>query len=116
MDQTLEEIEKELKNIREFPKESYKDKGKQKISKFEMGTCSKPSNVEELEEKDSPPHQAVMETLSEIEVLKKSLQYFKYQNGYLNNSKDKLTMENMRVREDLEKINARYQYLITTSK
>ena len=48
MDQTLEEIEKELKNAPELPEESYKDKGKQKIYELEMGTCSKPSNVEEL--------------------------------------------------------------------
>ena len=64
MDQTLEEIEKELKNIRELPTESYKDKGKQNNSKFEMSTCSKPSNVEELKEHEDHAHQQVMETLS----------------------------------------------------
>ena len=57
-----------------------------------------------------------METLSKVEVLKKSLQYFKYQNGYLNDSNDKLMMENRRLREDLEEINASFQELITASK
>ena len=57
-----------------------------------------------------------METLSKIEVLKKYLQYFKDQNRYLNNLNDKLMMENRRLREDLEEINANYLELITTSK
>ena len=33
-----------------------------------------------------PAHQAPMETLSEVEVLKKSLQHYKAHNGYLNDS------------------------------
>ena len=70
IDQTLEEIEKELKHALEFPEEAYKDKGKHKIYEFEMGTYSKPSNVEELQELEDLVHQEVMETLSEIEVLK----------------------------------------------
>ena len=97
-------------------KEAYKDRGKQIISDFEIGTCSKPSVIEELNEQEDPAHQKVMESLSEVEVLKKSLQYFKDQNGYLNDSNEKLMITNMRLREDLEEINPSYQELITTSK
>ena len=42
-----------------------------------------------------------MESLSEFQVLKKSLQYFKDQNGYLNDSNEKLMIENNRLREDI---------------
>ena len=57
-----------------------------------------------------------MEELSEIEVLKKYLQYLKYQNGYMTDSNDKIIIENRRLRNDLEEINASYQELITYSK
>ena len=73
IDQTLEEIEKELEHISESPEEGHKDKGKYKISEFEMGMCSKSPNVEELEEQEGPPHQTIMGTLLEVEVQKKSL-------------------------------------------
>ena len=53
-----------------------------------MGMCLKSPNVEELEEQESLAHQTAMETLSEVGVLKKSLQYYKAQNGYLNDSND----------------------------
>ena len=51
MDQTLEDIEKELEHISKLPEECHKDKGEQKIYEFEMDMCSKSLNVEELEEK-----------------------------------------------------------------
>ena len=57
-----------------------------------------------------------MESMSEIEFLKKSLTYFKYQNHYLNDSNENLTIENRRMRDDLEQSNARYQELIIDSK
>ena len=44
-------------------------KGRHKIGEFEIGMPSKPSDVEE-----DPAHQEVMKWLSEVEVLKKSLQ------------------------------------------
>ena len=100
----------------DLPKEACKDKGKHKVFKFEIGTCSKPSVIEELNEREDLAHQKVMESLSKVEVLKKSLQYFKDQNWYLNDSNEKLMIENKRRREDLEDIYASYQELITTSK
>ena len=45
-------------------------------------------NVEELGEQEIHAHQTPMEILSEVEDLKKSLQYYKSQNGYLNDSND----------------------------
>ena len=105
-----------MRHAPELPEEAYKDKGKQKISEFEIGTCSKPSDFEELKEYEDPAHQKGMESLLEVEVLKKSLQYFKDQNGYLNDSNEKLMIEKKRLREDLEDINARYQELMTSSK
>ena len=90
VDQTLEDIEKYLEHIPKFPEEDHKYKGKQNISEFEMAMCSKFPNVEELEEqeKNAPrlsieilAHQTTMETLSEVEAIKKSLQYYKAQNG-----------------------------------
>ena len=71
---------------------------------FEIGICSKPLEIEEY-----LAHQEVMESLSEVEVLKKSLQYFKEQNRYLNDSSEKLMIANIRLREYLEEINANYQ-------
>ena len=50
-----------------------------------------------------------MESLSKFEVLKKSLTYFKDQNGYLNDSNEKLMIENKSLMEDLEERNACYQ-------
>ena len=73
-----------------------------------MGNFSKHSNVEELKDREDPTHQEFIETLSEIKVLKKSLQYFKDQNKYLNDSNYKLMIATWRLREDLEEINARY--------
>ena len=57
-----------------------------------------------------------MDSLSEIEVLKKSLTYFKDQNGYLNDANEKLTIANRRLREYLEESNGSYQELIIASK
>ena len=51
---------------------------------------------------ESPTHQKPMETVLEIEVLKRSLQHYKSQNGYLNDSNDKLMKSNIRLREYLE--------------
>ena len=79
-----------------------------------MGMCSKSPNVEELEEKEIPAHQKTMETLSKIEVLKKSLQYYKDKNGYFNDSNDQLMFENKGLIEDLEETTTNYQELITT--
>ena len=100
----------------DLPEEVGKDKGKQKFLEFEIGTCCKPSNIEELNEQEDPAHQKVMDSLSEIEVLKKSLTYFKDQNGYLNDANEKLMIANKRPREDLEESNASYQELIIASK
>ena len=86
-------------------------KGKHKVVEFEIGTCSKQSDAEE-----GPSHQEVMESLSEIKVLKKSLQYFKEQNRYLNDSSEKLMIANRRLREYMEDIDANYQELIIVYK
>ena len=61
-------------------------------------------------------HRAPMETLSEFEVLKRSLQHYKSHNEYLNDFNDNLMQENKRLREELEETNANYQELITTAK
>ena len=90
-----------------------------------MGMISKLQNVEELEEQEKhtprliieiPAHQNSIETLSKVEVLKKTLQYYKSQNGYLNDSNDQLMQANMMLREDLEKTNANYHKLISFAK
>ena len=39
--------------------EAYKDNGKNKVVEFEIGTCSKPSDIEE-----DPGNQEVIESLS----------------------------------------------------
>ena len=96
--------------------EACKYKGKQKVFEFEIGTCLKPSDIEELNEQEDPAHQKVMESLSDVEILRKSLQYFKDQNGHLNDSNEKLMIANKKSREDLEEINANYQELIIVSK
>ena len=81
------------------------------MAEFEVGTCSRPSKIEE-----DLAHQEVMESLLKFKVLNKSLQYFKNQNKYLNDSNYKLMIATWRLREDLEEINASYQELITASK
>ena len=86
-------------------------KCKQKVDEYEVGTCSKPSEIDE----DPPAHPEMMKSVSEVEVLKKSLQYFKEQNMYLNDSSEKLMIANRRLREDLEEIDASYQKLIIVS-
>ena len=96
--------------------EACKDKGKQKVVEFEIGSCSKPSDIEELNEQEDLAHQKVMESLSEFEVLNKSLRYTKDTNWYLNDSNEKLMISNKRLREDLEEFNANYQELITAFK
>ena len=63
-----------------------------------------------------PAHQTYMEALSYFEVLKKSLQYYKAQNGYLNDSNNQLMLANRRLREYLEETNSNYQGLIAYSK
>ena len=47
-------------------------KGKEKVFEFEFGAGSKPLETEEV-----PIHFEIMELVSEVEVLKNSLQYFK---------------------------------------
>ena len=117
VDQTLEGISIEMEHISELPKEGHKDKGKKKIYEFEMGMYFKSPNMEKLEQQEIPARQTIMETLSEVEVIKpKSLQYYKAQNGYLNDSNDQLMLENRRLREDMEETNTSYQELITSSK
>ena len=64
-------------------------KGKQKVVELEIGMCSKPSEIEE-----DHAHQQVMESLSEVKVLNKSLQYFKEKNRYLNDSSEKKMIGN----------------------
>ena len=58
----------------------------------------------------------MMKSVSEVEVLNKSLQYFKEKNRYLNDSNEKLMIAKRKLREDLEEIDANYQELITVSK
>ena len=86
-------------------------KGKQKVVELEVGTCSKPLDIDE-----DTAHLEMMKSVSEVEVLKKSLQSFKEQNKYLNDSNEKLMIANRRLREDLEEIDANYQELVTVSK
>ena len=70
-DQTLGEIQQELMHTPDLIKEVCKCK--QKVDEYEVGTCSKPSEIDE----DPPAHPEMMKSVSEVEVLKKSLQYFK---------------------------------------
>ena len=57
-----------------------------------------------------------MESLSEVEVLKKSLQSFKEHNKHLNDFNEKLMIANKKLCEDLEEIDTSYQELISVSK
>ena len=57
-----------------------------------------------------------MEAVSKIKVLEMSLQHYKFQNEYLNDSNDKLMQANRRLREDLEEINGHYREWIMVSK
>ena len=107
--QTLTKIQEELMHTTDLIKKLCK--GKQKVVEFEVGSCSKPWEIDEI-----PAHLEMMESISEVEVLNKSLQYFKEQNRYLNDSNEKLMIANRRLREDLEEIDANYQELITVSK
>ena len=66
-----------MRNTPNLLEEACKDKGKHKVLEFEIGTCFKPSSIEELNEQEDPAHQKVMDSLSKIEVLKKPLTYFK---------------------------------------
>ena len=56
-------------------------KGKEKVIESEDGLGSKP-----LEDEEARVQFEIMESLLEVEVLKKYLQYFKEYNGYLNYS------------------------------
>ena len=69
VDQTLEEIQEELRYTPYMFEEYSKDKGKQKVLEFEIGTCSKPSVIKELNEQGDHACQKVMDSLSEIEFL-----------------------------------------------
>ena len=62
--QTLEEIQEELRHTPNLFEEACKDKGKQFVFEFEIGTCSKPLDIEELNEQEDHAHQKVMESLS----------------------------------------------------
>ena len=53
---------------------------------------------------------------SKIENLKKTVEQYKYQVGFLGETNDRLVMTNRRLREDLDDINTHYQELITVSK
>ena len=53
---------------------------------------------------------------SEIEKLKKTMEQYKYQVGFLSETNDGLVMTNRRLREDLDDINTHYQELIAVSK
>ena len=44
--ETLEDIEKSLKNLLEMLEGNHRYKGKQKVQKFEIGMSSKPINME----------------------------------------------------------------------
>ena len=70
VDQTLEDIQEELRHTQDFPEEACTYKGKHKVSKIEIGTCSKPSAIAELNEQEDPAHQKVMESLLEVEDMK----------------------------------------------
>ena len=52
---------------------------------------------------------------SEIENLKKTVEQYKYQIGFLSETNDRLVMTNRRLREDLDDINTHYQELIVVS-
>ena len=67
-------------------------------------------------DEEDPLHQSPMEAVSKIKVLEMSLQHYKFQNEYLNDSNDKLMQANRRLREDLEEINGHYRELIMVSK
>ena len=67
-------------------------KGKEKIVEFEVVSGSKPPEAEE-----APIHFEIVESVSEVEVLKKSLQYFKDKNKYLIDSNEKLMIANRRL-------------------
>ena len=86
-------------------------KGKAKVIESGDVLGSKP-----LEDEEAPVQFDVIESYSEIEVLKKSLQSFKEHNMYLNDSYEKLMIVNRRMREDLEEIYTKYQELISVSK
>ena len=64
-----------MRNTPNLLEEACKDNGKNKVVEFEIGTCSKPSDIEE-----DLAHQEVMESSSKVQILKKYLQYFKEQN------------------------------------
>ena len=59
-------------------------KGKEKVDEFEVGSGSKPSYTDEV-----PVHFEIMESVSEVEVLKNQLPYFKEKNRYINDSNEK---------------------------
>ena len=63
-DQTPEEIQDEFRHTPNFPEEAWKDKSKHKVFEFEIFTCSKPLDIEELNEQEDHAHQKVMESLS----------------------------------------------------
>ena len=52
---------------------------------------------------------------SEIENLKKTMEQYKYQVGFLSETNDRLVMTNRRLREDLDDINSHCQELIDVS-
>ena len=78
------------------------------VVEFEVGVGSKASDIDE-----DPAHLEMMKSVSEVEVLNKSLQYFKEKNRYLNDSNEKLMIAKRKLREDLEEIDANYQELKT---
>ena len=105
----MAEIQKELMHTSDLSIKVYK--GKENIVKFEDGSGSKP-----LEDEEAPVQFDVIESYSEVEVLKKSLQSFKEQNIYLNDSNKKLMIANRRLPEDFEESYTNYQELISISK
>ena len=86
-------------------------KGKTKVIKSEEDSSSNP-----LENEETHIQFDVLESYSEVEVLKKYLQSFKEQNRYLNDSNEKIMISNRRLCEDLEEIDTSYQELISVSK
>ena len=59
-------------------------KGKQKVIEFKVGSGSKPSKTNEV-----LVHFEIMESVSEVEVLKNQLPSFKEKNRYINDSNEK---------------------------
>ena len=76
-DPTLAKIQEELMHTTDLIKKFCK--GKQKVVEFEVGSGLMPLEIDEV-----LAHLEMMESISEVGLLKKSFQSFKEKNRYLN--------------------------------